>query len=300
MPSVHVTKCSDRIDRLLHVVRDLYAFERMSAATLAERYGVSAKTALRDLRRIGEVLPLIDQRGVYWLDTGRLSAAQRLPSAMLQGFASNAGLSISCLKESTSSIPIISFAIAYDGIAKPIAETIIRSIEQGSQCTFEYTNNRAIHATRTVSPIKLYTEQGKWYLLAKDGAVGELRMFDFLKIESFRVRTDLPSDLTSDDIAKADARPSIWSSSDRDAFEVRIEADAYAARYLDEVPIHPSQSLLSPRTEGGATYLYTITHPMELLPKIKSWIPHLHIDAPESLRRQLREDIDQYWVFLEG
>jgi predicted DNA-binding transcriptional regulator YafY len=37
---------------------------------------------------------------------------------------------------------------------------------------------------------------------------------------------------------------------------------------------------------------------MELLPKIKSWIPHLHIDAPETLRQKLIEEIDAYREFL--
>lgn len=294
MPPAHVSKCTERIKRLLYVVRDLYAFERLSASVLAERYSVSAKTALRDLQTISMALPLIRRRGVYRLDTSDLSQTQRLPSAVLRSFASNAGLSIACLNDVESSIPMIQFAITYDGINRSIAEAIIESIEQKRQCTFDYTNNRGQYATRTVSPIKLYTEQGKWYLLAKDSNVGELRMFDFLKIESFRVRTDLPSDLTPDDIAEAEARPSIWSSSDHDAFEVRIEADAYAARYLQEVPLHPTQKLLSPHADGSATYLYTITHPMEILPKIKSWIPHLHIDAPETLRQQLIEEIDRY------
>jgi predicted DNA-binding transcriptional regulator YafY len=249
---------------------------------------------LRDLQAIAKVLPLIRRRGVYRLDTANLSRDQRLPSAMLQSFASNAGLSIACFKESAGSIPVISFAIAYDGIARGIAEEIITSIEQGSQCTFAYTNNRGEHATRTVSPIKLYTEQGKWYLMAKDSATNAIRVFDFLKIEHFAVLPDTPSDLTQADIDEANARRSIWASSDTEPIEVRVEADAYAARYLDEVPLHPSQSLLSPHAAGGATYLYTITHPMELLPKIKSWIPHLYIESPQSLRDELINELDEY------
>jgi predicted DNA-binding transcriptional regulator YafY len=38
---------------------------------------------------------------------------------------------------------------------------------------------------------------------------------------------------------------------------------------------------------------------MELLPKTKSWIPHIHIDAPKTLRQQLIEEIDAYREFLE-
>ncbi len=284
-------------ERIIRIVRDLYAFERLRPVELAERYGVSDKTARRDLQKISQILPVISKRGVYWLDTDQLSSAQRLPSAMLYSFASNAGLSIACLKESASSIPVISFAIAYDGISKKIAEEIIKSIEQGSKCVFDYTNNKRVRARRRVSPIKLHTEKGKWYLLAKDDNSKQVRSFDFLKIEGFRVLSGTPSELTQTDIDEANSRSSIWASSDTEPFEVQLEVSSYARRYLEEVPIHHTQSLLSPHSDGSATYLYTITHPMELLPEIKNWIPHIHILSPETMRNELQQDI---MIFLEN
>ncbi len=281
-------------ERIIQIVKDLYAFERLRPVELAEHYGVSDKTIRRDLQKISQILPVLSKRGVYWLDTDKLSSTQRLPSAMLQSFASNAGLSIACLKGSASSIPVISFAIAYDGIAKEIAEEIIKSIEQGSKCTFDYRNNRGIRAQRTVSPIKLYTEKGKWYLLAKDDTSEKVRTFDFMKIEDFRVLSGVRSELTQADIYEANSRRSIWASSDTEPFEVQLEVSAYARRYLEEVPLHHTQSLLSPHSDGSAIYLYTITHPMELLPEIKNWIPHIHILSPKTMQHELQKDISRY------
>ncbi len=98
----------------------------------------------------------------------------------MHSFASNAGLNIDCFQDSLNDLPLISFAIAYGGINKEIAEAIVESIEKGCKCQFNYTNNKGEKSTRTVSPIKLYTAKGKWYLLAKDDKSKEIRFFDFL------------------------------------------------------------------------------------------------------------------------
>ncbi len=194
---------------------------------------------------------------------------------------------------------MISFAITYDGIDPSIAEPIIRSIEQGCQCAFDYTNNRGERSHRTVSPIRLRTEKGKWYLLARDSASGQVRTFDFLKIRTFSVLGNTPARLSPNDIREAAERSSVWASSDTDPYEVRLYVTPYARRYLDEVPLHRTQRLAELHTDGHAVYSCTITHPMEILPEIKNWIPHIHILSPDHLRQQLREDIESFLKEIE-
>ena len=280
------------------MLRRLYAFERLYVSREAERYGVDSRTIRRDLRKIADVgIPLLSKRGEYRIDTSQLSRMSRLPSALLHAFASNAGLGIECLGSGTGEgIPLISFAIAYGGIDTQIAEAIIESIEKGCKCRFVYTNNRDITGTKTVSPVKLYTAKGKWYLLAKEDTAAQIRPFDFLKIRDFTLLVNTPQDLTQEEIAKANRRASIWSSDDAEPFEVRIYASAYATRYLKEVPLHPSQQLDMPYSDGTTEFVYSITHPMELLPEVKNWIPHIHIIEPQSLRDKLRRDLE---VFLK-
>ena len=284
------------IKRIIDIVKRLYAFERLRIHALARDYEVDGRTIRRDMNKIvGAGIPLLSKRGEYRLDTTRLSQSNRFPSELLHSFASNAGMSIGCLGGAHDGIPLISFAIAYNGIDGVIAETIIESIEKGCKCRFVYTNNRQITSTRTVSPVKLYTAKGKWYLLAKEDESHQIRPFDFLKIKNFALLADTPQDLTPEEIDRANRRASIWSSDDAKPFAVRLYASAYATRYLQEVPLHSSQQLDMPHADGTAEFTYTITHSMELLPEIKNWIPHVHIIKPESLRDDLREDIE---VFL--
>ena len=283
------------IERVLQIVRRLYAFERLRVTMLAEVYNVDARTIRRDFKKIAEVgIPLLSKRGEYRIDTQRLLHLHRLPATLLRSFASNAGLSVDCFGGESGGVPLISFAIAYDGIDKGIAEAIIESIEKGCKCRFRYTNNKGKTELRTVSPIKLYTAKGKWYLLAKDDGKEALRIFDFLKIKAFKTLDNTRQSLTQTDIMQAHGRPSVWSSSESKPFEVRLIASAHAARYLKEVPLHPSQRLDMPHSDGTAEFVYTITHPMELLPEIKNWIPHIHIIQPAWLRDELRKDVEDF------
>jgi len=283
------------IERIIDIVRRLYAFERLHVNDMAQHYEVNRRTIRRDIKKIKDTgIPLLAKRGEYRIDTAQLSRLSRLPSALLHAFASNAGLSIECLGGAREGIPLISFAIAYSGIDKQIAEAIIESIEKGCKCRFVYTNNRGITSTKTVSPVKLYTAKGKWYLLAKEEKSQEIRPFDFLKIREFVSLPSIPHNLSAAEITEASSRASIWSSAGAKPFEVRLEATSYATRYLREVPLHPSQQFDMPHIDGSAEFVYTITHPMELLPEIKNWIPHIHVIEPESLREVLRKDIEKY------
>jgi len=282
------------VERIVKILKRLYAFERLRASYVSIEYGVSAKTISRDMHKIGKIIPLISKRGVYRIDTSKMAHLNSLPSAMLHSFASSVGLSIDCLQGAEESIPVISFAIAYDGIPEKIAEEIIESIEKRCKCRFGYTNNEGISSIKTVSPVKLYTAKGKWYLLAKDDASKEVRSFDFLKIRAFELLSDVPYDLTPAEIDEANNRLSIWTSSSQKSFEVRLYVSAYAKRYLLEVPLHKSQTLESPHTDGTATFTYQITHNMELLPEIKNWIPHIQVIEPKELRDVLKEDVERY------
>lgn len=283
------------IKRVIDIVKRLYAFERLHVTEIAQLYEVDKRTIRRDIKKIKDAdIPLISKRGEYRIDATQLPRMSRLPSALMYAFASNAGLSIECLSGMHEGIPVISFAIAYSSINKQIAEAIIESIEKGCKCRFVYINNRGITSTKTVSPVKLYTAKGKWYLLAKEQKSQEVRPYDFLKIREFVSLPSVPHDLSKTEIEEASCRASIWSSAGTEPFEVSVEASAYATRYLREVPLHPSQQYDMPHSDGSSEFVYTITHPMELLPEIKNWIPHIHIIEPEFLRKVLCEDIEKY------
>ena len=282
------------IERIVGIVKRLYAFERLRVSDMAQSYGVSERTVRRDIEKIAEVVPIVKKRGLFYLDMSSTHESRKLERSLVVAFATNAGISLECLEGSRREIPLITFAIAYGGLNAAIAEGIIETIEKGCRCGFVYTNNRGETDLRDVSPIRLYTAKGKWYLLAKDRKDGAVKIFDLLKIRSFQTLPNVRSEVTEADKEAAAKRPSVWSSSESEPFEVRLYASAHATRYLNEVPLHPSQRLDMPHSDGTAEFLYTITHPMELLPEVKNWIPHIHIVQPAWLRDELRKDVEDF------
>ena len=288
-------KTSYQIIRVIKIVKRLYEFEYLDLSSIAQEYGVSERTIRRDLEKIKESgIELRANKGVYSLVSSQITKGSKFPSALIHSFASNVGLNINCIDDSLNELPVISFAIAYGGIDKDIAEAIIESIEKGCKCQFIYTNNKGIKSIRSVSPIKLYTAKGKWYLLAKDDKSRDIRLFDFIKIKNFEALSSIKSELTKEDIKSAQLRPSIWSSSSAKSFEVLIVASEYASRYLKEVPMHPTQKVFAIHSDGSVEFIYTITNKMEILPEIKNWIPHIHIIEPKYLRDSIKKDIVSY------
>ena len=81
------------IERIIDIVRRLYAFERLHVNDMAQYYEVNRRTIRRDIKKIKDAgIPLLAKRGEYRIDTAQLSRLSRLPSALLHAFASNAGL----------------------------------------------------------------------------------------------------------------------------------------------------------------------------------------------------------------
>jgi predicted DNA-binding transcriptional regulator YafY len=172
---------------------------------------------------------------------------------------------------------------------------MIESIEKRLQCRFDYTDKNGKRTRRTVSPAMLYTEKGRWYLIANDEAKNQVRVFAFANIDRFEVLPGEKSTLNEERIRHISKRASVWQSDDAEPFEVTLWVDTSVRRYLEEVPLHPTQTLVELHADSGdAVYAYRITHPMELLPEIKSWLPHIRILSPKSMQKTLQEDLRTY------
>jgi len=279
--------------RVINILKELYSLKKLHISQVALTYNVSTKTIGRDFKTINQVIPLERSKGYYWISPTSLQKSQKLPTKLLQSFAKNANIEIDCFSNSYENISIISFAIAYNKIDKTIAEAIINSIEKNKRCKFSYTNNKNQLSLKDVSPIKLFTQKGKWYLVAKDTKDNKIKSFDFKKIKNFKISNNNNS-LTDKDINFAKNISSVWTTHNAKEFEVILYVDNYAKNYIEDIPLHKSQKLHLLLSDGGAEYKYKITHHMELLPQIKEWIPHIYILKPKNLQEMLKKDINIY------
>jgi len=279
--------------RVIKIVAKLFGYVKLKSSDLAEEFGVSIKTIQRDLKLIAEVLPLKTNRGLWWLDRSNIKE-QKLAYELIKSFSQNAGIDIECLQDSKESLSLISFAIAYGSIDENIAKKIIDSINNRVSCQFFYTNNRGEKSQKVVSPILIFTQEGLWYLVAKENSSNIIKKYSFNRIKLFNTLNDTPSIATIDDIKEAKRYKSIWHSSDKEPFVVELFVDDYAFRYVKATPLHFSQKVKELLSTGGAILSYEITNSMELLPEVKRWIPHIVILEPSSLKRDLVDELNGY------
>jgi predicted DNA-binding transcriptional regulator YafY len=285
-------RTSQSLGRILRLIAKLYRFEPVILSQVATEFDVSERTIRRDLKKITEVIPLKQERGIWQLDT---TAKQRglLGRVVLQAFAENMRIKSSCLDSRSTDPRLVAFAIRYHRLPRKPGEAILQAILENRQISFDYTDKSGQHSHRTVDPVRLLHAQGFWYLICYDHNRQSQRNFRLDHISRLRILPDSRS-LSPKQLQRIEATVDPWQSADTPVTEVLIYAEPYAANYLQDNPLLPSQSLLSAHEDGGMTFHYQITHPMELLPKIKSWIPYLHIEEPIELREKLHKELEKY------
>ena len=289
---MHYTKHKKQIKRILEIASRLLQMQSISLPSEAARFGVSKRTIRRDLEKIGQTLPLKRTPEGWRVDLAA-KTSQPLDHALLQAFAESARIRAACLDRHTNDKKTVELAIRYHRLPKELGEILLEAIRTDRLCRFDYRDKDGKPTHRTAAPVKLLSFLGVWYLVAYDTDKREPRTFRLDRIKNL-TPLETSRNLTSEMLLRLEEIRDPWSNPTAAPQPIRLYADAYAAGYLNDTPLHPSQCLEEAHTDGGAIYLYRITHPMELMPKIKSWIPHLKILEPESWIEELEKELKNY------
>lgn len=281
-------------NRILQIVKRLYALERLQSTELSEEYDVSSRTIHRDMLKISEVIPLKNNLGIWQLDTEQFSNHNNhFHQALLSSFAHNLEIEVECLEKSNISKENIAYAIDYKHLPKNLGEQIIKCIEMEEKCLFMYVKEKE-SSQREVDPIKIYTENGRWYIIARDHKDNKVKYFNLSKIKHFRHLKGQGCTLTRKMIDDADNMKSIWSSMGGKATLVRLYVKPEIAHYIRDIKLHKSQIIADEHHDGGLEVHCTITHKLELLPQIKYWLPRVHVLEPKWLWEDIMRDLEIY------
>ncbi len=281
-------------NRILQIVKRLYAMESLQSKELSKEYDVSSRTIHRDMLKISEVISLKNDLGIWQLDTEQLSKHNNhFHQALLSSFAHNLEIEVECLEKSNISKENIAFAIEYKHLPKKLGEQIIKCIEVEEKCLFTYVKDKET-SQREVDPIKIYTENGLWYIIAKDYKDDKVKYFNLNKIKHFKHLKGQGCMLTQKMIDNADNMKSIWSSMGEKATLVRLYVKPEIAHYIRDIKLHKSQIIVDEHHDGGLEVHCTITNKLELLPQIKYWLPRIHILEPIWFHDELMVDLEIY------
>lgn len=277
--------------RILSLTKRLYALEKLQSSVISKEYGVSTRTLHRDMLKISETIPIINHFGIWRLNVEALGMDDlSFQKALLYSFAQNIQIDIACLEKSNATKENITFAIEYKHLPKKLGEDILTAIKSEKQCSFVYEKKEGKN-TRITDPIKIYTENGRWYVIARDYKDDKVKYFNLQKISNF---TRLSEKATFTDAMRkeADEMKSIWSSTGKESQLVRLYVQPSVAPYIKDIKLHKSQTIYDEHYDGGLEVHCTITHKLEILPQIKYWLPRIYILEPKWLWNDLMSDLE--------
>jgi len=280
--------------RQFRIIKRLYALEELQSSLLAQDYSVSARTVLRDMKKIARIIPLFRKHGKWSLNTSDLNEnAYDLNHILLNAFAYNIDIKPSCLETSNLNFSQVVFSIDYNKLPKVLGEKIVNALHQEIRCGFLYVKPEG-SSQRVVDPIKLYTQNESWYLIARDYKDDGVKTFLLSKMKHFHL-LKMPTTLTDIMLKEAEKISyNVWHSSNTGEITVKLYIKPSITRYIQERKLHKTQVIVDRHYDGGLEVHYTITHKLEIIPAIKGWLPHIHILEPAWLREDLMKDLKYY------
>jgi len=290
--------------RLVEILRRINEGRRLRTRDLSQELGVAPRTIQRDLKRFRD-LGLIEREGVD--HRSKPEAVGRLSLEKVRRFADRSGvdglfpgltdLTLRELMDSDRDPATRVQSPAYEDLdaLKPDFEQLQNAIREHCSIDFVYAKTegeQVVHKRYSrVRPYRLINHGGVWYL-GSVNAQGELRAFTFSKISRLLVLHD---DTFAPDpavTAELDREDSIWLN--RHKIEVVLRVAPLAAGYFQRRKLVPQQKIEKEMSDGALIVSGRVAHADQILPLVRTWIPHVRFIHPESLQVQLNEQLLEY------
>lgn len=143
-----------------------------------------------------------------------------------------------------------------------------------------------------VKPLKLAFFDGFWYLLALDiNAKDTFKKFHLKSIENIKISSIQFKTKSSID-EKLKKANSVWFQL-AEPFEIKLLVDKDFVVYFDRKPLI-GQSTTGKDSDGSVEITIEVTHEMEIMPLILSYIPYVRILEPQWLAGKFKEKLEQY------
>lgn len=140
-----------------------------------------------------------------------------------------------------------------------------------------------------MKPYHLVNKNGIWYLMGVDGHHQKTFCFTQIRDLVLQAETFLPDPVLQAEIRNSD---SIYHGNQISEIVVRVHASV--AAYFTRRNLLPNQETLHRLEDGTLLLACKNIHPMEVVPIVRYWIPHLHIVSPNGLQQQMEEELRKY------
>lgn len=286
MKESHDRKHDPLIERLCEIFGALYQGRTIDKAWLCDKFGITERTAYRDLARLGHILDQVAP-GRYKLSSHLLPSLHTGHLAEFADFAGvahlfprNDGQSLRNSMKNRDNITFHAPSSRENRLIEDRINLLNRAITVHSEVEYRYRDK-----ARLAQPYRLINQYGLWYLAAVEQ--GRLKAFELAKIEGLRetARHFTPH---VDVLVELDSGAGIRFGS---RVETRLRVSAQVAEYVTRRSLFPSQRILEQHDDGSLTLSTAISDPHTLFRWLRYWLPDIGILSPQSLREQFEQDL---------
>ena len=170
-----------------------------------------------------------------------------------------------------------------------IAGLVDATLHQRQANVAYYSFNSKRTKAYVLDPYRLVYYHGGLYLYARAHEHGEVRTFAVERIERIEVLEstfEVPKDFNVSEYARG-----AFGIAGGKAEDVVLEVDAAVAAYVRERVWHESQSL-EEGADGSLVLRMKVTPGFELKSWIKSFLPHVRVQEPASLRQEIAVELE--------
>ncbi|MBH9553965.1 helix-turn-helix transcriptional regulator [Inhella gelatinilytica] len=287
------------VRRLAGILIKLNSGEALSPSDLANEFGVNLRTIQRDLNDRLAALPIEKVNGKYRLNAAALG---KFGAKDIEQFAVMAGVRDlfpsfdtdfmrSALSASQSGAWLVKGMTLEDlGGKSHEFRALEGAINACRLISFRYTKGVKSTVFDAVQPHQLVNHNGIWYLAASHG--DKVKTFSVGRLEGLLVGSETFV-RESGTREKLQAAQGIWIG-DGPKTEATLTISASAAPFFTRRPLLPHQEITQENSDGSLLVKCQYSHPLEVIPVIKYWMPHVGISAPASLLEAVRRDVQAF------
>ncbi|RKG32823.1 helix-turn-helix transcriptional regulator [Acinetobacter tianfuensis] len=288
-PSMH-----ERLaERLACILTKLNMGMKLSVKDLALEFSVSTRTVSRDFDRMSGHLPLLQDEKTkkFYLDPAYLTKIKAQETPQLSGmshFYTSADIPFlhNMLDQQTAQFyGLKGFAYERAEQYEALFQAVGSAIQQCQQIAFLFKGELQL-----AQPYRLIQLQGCWYLAAV--CEGNLKSYPLSHIV-LQQKTEAGAVFEPDPMILAQLQTGDYDWLYQDTFEVEIKVSAELAAYFKQSSVLPKQSIKAELNDGCLLLTSEVGHAMQILPLVQFWMPALSIVQPESLRQELKGNLER-------
>ena len=290
-----ITKSKEALGiRLIDMLTRLNEGEILDIHSLKDDYGVSLRTVQRDINRLSPILNSTGSRH-YFLDRNKHGQLSKDEIRRFCAFASIEDLFPEpdrrfFQEKLKQSITVKGFQYEDISDKEEEFELINDAIHRHHPIAFDYVKVRSQeHGNYSIEPYHMVNKNGIWYVIGLDG--GKQKSFCFNQISNLQVSDDFftPDKEITEYVRETD---SIYFGNQH--VEVIIKISPKASGYFKRRALLPNQEIVRELEDGTLLLACNDVSPMEILPIVQYWIPHVHIVSPEDWQDKIRQQLVEY------